>query len=89
MTELETVIRTIVREEIHTALSEHAPTSAARGEATYLNGMDAGTRLGLSPETLYAWRREGKGPPYIRLGRRIMYKVADLDAWMAANRSGA
>ena len=26
------------------------------------------------------------GVPYIRAGRRVVYRLSDLDAWLAANR---
>lgn len=44
--------------------------------------------LGLNEMTLYNWRREGKGPPYIRVGRRIRYKRADVDEWLQKERVG-
>ena len=33
---------------------------------------------GLSDSTLERWRREGKGPRFVRIGRSIRYKVSDL-----------
>ena len=37
---------------------------------------------GIKPETLVAWRHRGQGPKYVPLGKRIVYSVADLDAFM-------
>lgn len=37
--------------------------------------------LGLSHNTLSAWRKTDQGPPYVRLGRAVRYRRADLDAW--------
>lgn len=35
--------------------------------------------------TLRYWRHQGVGPKSFRLGpRRVMYRVADLDEWVAA-----
>ena len=31
---------------------------------------------------MLAWRQSGKGPAYLKIGRRIKYKVEDLDAWL-------
>lgn len=42
--------------------------------------------LGLSASTLKRWRCEGGGPRYHKLGGRIRYRVADMEAFMAANR---
>jgi len=48
---------------------------------TYLNCEQAGAHLNLSPRTLEKLRTLGGGPRFSKLGRRIVYKVADLDAW--------
>lgn len=50
-----------------------------------LHPKNVAQRYGITPETLSNWRREGKGPKYIRLGNgprpRIMYQITDLLAW--------
>ena len=39
-------------------------------------------RLGCAPETLRDWRRDGRGPAYIKDGAKfIRYRVADVEAW--------
>jgi predicted DNA-binding transcriptional regulator AlpA len=45
-------------------------------------------RLGLSRSTLQAWRYTGRGPRYIKIGRSIRYRSADVDAFLAANTRG-
>lgn len=37
-------------------------------------------------EQLAQWRHKMKGPAFYRLGRKIVYRGADLNAWVAANR---
>ena len=37
-------------------------------------------------EKLAQWRHKMKGPAFYRLGRKIIYRSADLNAWMEANR---
>lgn len=41
----------------------------------------------LSKKTLQAWRsaRIENQPPFIKLGRRVFYRPADLDRWIEAN----
>jgi hypothetical protein len=34
--------------------------------------------LGFAPITLKVWRGKGIGPPFVRVGRRIYYILADL-----------
>ncbi len=42
-------------------------------------------KLGVDPRTSRQWRQDGAGPPYLRVGpRRILYRAADVDAWLAS-----
>ena len=49
-----------------------------------LNTKESAGFLGLSPHTLAKWRITGYGPPYYRLGRRILYSPTILRLWSAA-----
>ncbi|RUV07450.1 DNA-binding protein [Mesorhizobium sp. M1A.F.Ca.IN.020.03.2.1] len=42
--------------------------------------------VGLSVSTLEKLRLTGAGPEYIKLGRTVVYKPEDLDAWIDGNR---
>jgi predicted DNA-binding transcriptional regulator AlpA len=59
-----------------------------RGEGlmTIAEVADATT---IDTPTLYAWRRTEKGPRPFRLGSEIVYRRADVRAWIAAHRAGA
>lgn len=45
-------------------------------------------RWGKSPRTLQRWRAEGYGPPFIRIGGTIHYRVADILEFEARQRRG-
>ena len=47
----------------------------------YLRTKEAATFLSLSARTLEKHRTYGTGPAYRKLGGRIVYAIADLDAW--------
>lgn len=49
-----------------------------------LDTASSGRFLGVSGRTLEAWRSQGKGPPYVRLHGRIVYRLRDLEAWLEA-----
>jgi hypothetical protein len=49
-----------------------------------LDEKEAADRLGLSPRTLQAWRVSGGGPIYRKVGRRVLYAVPDLAAFVDA-----
>ena len=51
-----------------------------------LNVAEAATYIGLSKSSLDKLRCSGGGPLYIKLGRRVVYDVADLDNWLAARK---
>lgn len=57
----------------------------------FLKTPEAAAYLGLSRRTLEKWRATGKGPRYSRLGRSVVYAVADLDDFARARtvESGA
>ena len=41
--------------------------------------------LGLKPGTLEVWRSLGRGPRFCRIGRRIFYRIEDLELFANAN----
>ena len=50
-----------------------------------LNEHETAEQLGISVNTLRTWRRQARGPRWIKLGRTVRYKPADLDQWLKAN----
>ena len=52
----------------------------------YLNDVEASKLLSISPQTLRNWRHLGIGPPYIKKGRMIRYRVKDLHEFMSSGR---
>jgi predicted DNA-binding transcriptional regulator AlpA len=47
---------------------------------------DAANYCGSSASTFEKLRLTGGGPVYSKLGRRVVYQIEDLDAWLTANR---
>jgi hypothetical protein len=52
---------------------------------SYLQTGDHRAKRG-GGRTLARWRRQGTGPPYIRLPGKIVYRKADLDEWLKKRR---
>lgn len=51
--------------------------------AQNLRTTEAAKYLGLSGSVLAKMRMRGDGPPFVKLGRRVVvYRLADLIAWM-------
>ena len=52
--------------------------------AELLNQYEAAKALGLSTRTLERLRLTGSGPRFAKLGRRVLYRPVDLEAWVAS-----
>lgn len=50
------------------------------------NETEAAKLLGLSKMTMRVFRHGNKGPAYCRFGRRIMYRLEDLEAYVSSCR---
>jgi hypothetical protein len=57
------------------------PETVSKYPTRFLNVKAASTYLGVSKSYLDKLRCNGGGPKFHRHGRRIFYKVEDLDAW--------
>jgi predicted DNA-binding transcriptional regulator AlpA len=51
-------------------------------DAIALNAAQVAGVLGLAPSTLAKLRLSDDGPVYCKLGRRVVYRRADLEAWL-------
>jgi predicted DNA-binding transcriptional regulator AlpA len=52
------------------------------GVAKVVTTAEAARVLGLSESTLAKLRLNGNGPIYCKLGRRVVYRTADLEQWL-------
>ena len=51
-----------------------------------LDTKAAAERIGLAPATLETKRSRGGGPPYLKLGAKVVYSEEELERWLAARR---
>ena len=54
-----------------------------------LNALEAAAYCGSSASTFAKLRLYGGGPSFVKLGHRVVYDPADLDAWLAAHRQSS
>jgi hypothetical protein len=56
----------------------------------YLRPKEASQHSGLAPTTLAKFRMKGRpygeGPPFIKVGRVVLYRREDLDHWLHQRR---
>lgn len=70
-----------------------AAIEAARGERlrdsfALLSPTDLAALVGVDKRTLALWRAQHKGPEFIRLGRAIFYRRADVVTWTNSSAIG-
>jgi hypothetical protein len=39
----------------------------------------------ISPRTLEQWRWQGRGPRFLKISRRVVYRLTDIEAFEAAS----
>ncbi len=54
----------------------------------HLSPDDLARREQVPIQTVYRWNSEGTGPPRLKLGRHVRYRLADVEAWEAERVSG-
>lgn len=50
-------------------------------ELAFLTGKELAIRWRLNNQTLANWRHAGKGPPFIRVGARVLYPIEGIHAY--------
>ena len=58
-----------------------------RKQLGLLTEEELAAALGNSPSTLELWRGSGsgKGPAWVKLGKRIFYRLQDVENWIRGN----
>lgn len=69
--------------ELDADAARHA--SWLRQQIGLLTERDLELLLTVSDHTLQAWRSNGLGPKYVKLGRTVMYRIVDVHSWINAN----
>ena len=68
-------------------ITHHTSLGRQNGAAArHLNQHDLATRWRMSVRTLERWRSQRQGPPFLRLGGRIVYALSDVEAFEQAQR---
>lgn len=56
-------------------------TTEAGMSLRHLNQIDLADRWNISHRTLERWRWTGEGPRFVKLGGRVVYRLADVEAF--------
>ncbi len=49
----------------------------------YLTVPEFASEVRASVQTVYSWRHRGRGPKAYRVGRRLLFRRADVQEWLA------
>ncbi len=52
-----------------------------------LSPPDLSALIGVDERTLAVWRSQHRGPDFVKLGRAVFYRRADVNAWIELNVS--
>ena len=74
------------RERVDEGRPRGSRPSPQSDEPMFLSTRKAAALLSLSPRTLDRYRENDTGPPYFRLGQRIVYAREDLLEWAWSKR---
>lgn len=47
----------------------------------HVDQKDLAGRWLISPRTLEQWRWQGRGPRYLKIGGRVVYRLSDIEAF--------
>ncbi|MBB6411932.1 helix-turn-helix transcriptional regulator [Mesorhizobium sangaii] len=67
-----------------TLINSHRPTGQKPAE--HLLEAELAARWRLSQRTLQRWRGSGQGPGFLLIGKRVLYRLTDIEAFEAAAR---
>lgn len=51
----------------------------------HMNQIELSRRWSISPRTLERWRWLRQGPPFLRIGGRVVYRLHDVEEFEATN----
>jgi predicted DNA-binding transcriptional regulator AlpA len=62
---------------------DEAPADQLRGRLGLLLEAELAVTLGVRIETLRVWRTRKIGPNFVKLGKAVFYRLADIETWVA------
>lgn len=54
-----------------------------------MNTHEVAELLRTPAETVRYWRTSGRGPKHFKIGRRVVYDRAEVEAWLAQQKAAA
>ena len=70
-----------------THFSDETAPARLRSSFSLLAPSDLAALIGIDERTLAVWRVQRRGPDFVKLGRAVFYRHADIDAWIDLNKT--
>ena len=48
--------------------------------------IEVAEKYNIAVGTLANWRSQGRGPEYVKYGRKVLYPVSEMDRWLRLNQ---
>lgn len=78
-------VRRVAGATCHTIASK---STSAPSLGNHLRQNQLAKRWGIAQQTLANWRWQKKGPPHLRIGGRILYRLEDIEQFEAEHLRG-
>lgn len=59
------------------------------GATVWLTAAELADRLKVAQSTLWQWNLRGYGPPAVRIGGKLRYRITAVEAWEAEQERAA
>jgi hypothetical protein len=76
--------RRSMKSKPHRMMVKKTPAAIAGVLADYLNTDQLAAELNVAPLNVDRWRRAKHGPPFTLVGRKVLYRRASVEEWLAA-----
>jgi predicted DNA-binding transcriptional regulator AlpA len=67
---------------------KHPGSATLAANSPLIDERQLCAELGISSVTATKWRAKAAGPPFIKVGRLVRYRRADVEAWLASRTIG-
>jgi len=71
-----------------TSLGPESRSTKHDAGAQFISDVEVARRTSIQRPTLQAWRAKGEGPPFFRVGRRVLYDWVQVEAWIRSRQVG-
>lgn len=68
------------------AVSQASRSTPLALDGSYLTTIQVSVSTGIPKNTLARWRKDGRGPRFVKHGKRIAYPANELEAWQMVRR---